>query len=893
MIFTFYCSMNIKNYIFLSCLVFFQIKVFSQSTLTGTVKDSLNNPLANANILAEPLDSLKQIKFAITSEGGQYRLKLENIRYTVKASYMGFESFSFDIKPSGAAISRDIVLRPKAEGLEEVIIEMPVVVKEDTIVYNVDKLVTGDERKLKDVLKKLPGVEVDRDGTIRVRGKEVTVMLVENKKFFGGGSKLAVDNIPADAIDQIEVLDNYNEVAFLKNVSDSNEMAMNVKLKEDKKDFAFGDIEIGKGNRDYYRAHSNLFYYSPKTNLNVIGNINNVREQVLTYEQYFDFRGGLNSVFNQGSTDFHFSNNDFLQFLESEDVVESRRQFGALNISQEVNNKLNISAYGIFSKTKEETFVQATNRYNTFTEISERSSATDNILGIGDIKAVYLPNLTDQWYFKTLFKKTDNEYNNRIYSVVDTLNNTFLSHEDVAGSFFNQSIEWHRKSSREHTFSSAVNYTFEERAPETLWETSDPILQGLIPLVEQPIYLLNQSKRVKKNQVDAIFKHYWVLNKNNHIYSTLGNTYLNQQFFTREFQQLDDGRINDFSDGNFGNDLDFSLNDLFLGLHYKFQLGIFSFDQGAFFHRYNWNVRQQSLISKGKTVLLPSFSAKAKLSQTKELEFDYKLQTSFSDASQLASKYYLRSYNSVSQGNENLENGLSHNFSLRYNKFSTYRGFQYYAVANYVEQVRGVVNAVNYQGINQRVMPILLDDPEIRWSIYGRISKKISEIDFRAGTRYNASKYKQLVNNNLNENKNSSFSYNISGKTLFDNFPIIDFGFRQSFGSYTLSGRKSEFVTSEPFLNIDYDFWKGFIFSFDYTGYRNKNKDINLRNNYEIANASLYYNQENSAWSFEVEGQNIFDVTFKSHNSFSSYIISDTRTYILPRIIMFSVGYKL
>jgi len=804
--------MNIKTYILLFSLVFFQINAFSQSTLTGTVQDSQNSPLANANIIAEPLDSLQKIKFAITGEEGEFRLKLENIGYKITASYMGFEPFIFDFKASGT-ITKDIILKPRPEGLEEVVIQMPVVVKEDTIIYNVDKLVTGEERKLKDVLKKLPGVEVDRDGTIRVRGKEVAVMLVENKKFFGGGSKLAVDNIPAGAVDQIEVLDNYNEVAFLKNVFDSNEMAMNVKLKEDKKNFAFGDIEAGKGNRDFYRAHSNLFYYSPKTNLNVIGNLNNTREQVFTYEQYFNFKGGLNSVFNQGNTSFDSSNDDFSQFLESADVVESQRQFGALNISQEVNNKLNISAYGIFSKTKEETLVQATKSYNTFIERSELSSATDNLLGIGDIKAVYLPNLTDQWYFKAQFKKTDNGYHNRIKSAVDTLNNSFLTRGDVAGSFFNQSIEWHRKSSRKHTFSFAANYTFEERAPKTFWETSDPILHGLIPIVEQTVVRLNQSKWIKNNQLDGIFKHYWILNKNNHIYSTLGNTYLNQQFSTQEFQQLDNGNMNDFSNGNFGNELDFILNDLFFGFHYKFQLGILSFDQGVFLHHYHWNVAQQSTISKDKTLLLPSFSAEAKLSQTKEIEFDYRLQSSFSDASRFANKYYLRSYNSVAQGNENLENGLSHDLKLRFSKFSTYRGFRYYAVVNYIEQVQGVVNSVNYEGINQNLMPILLDDPESRWILYGNIRKKISDIDFRAGMRYSASKYNQLVNSSLTENKNSSFAYDISGKTLFDNFPVIELGFRQSFGSYTLSGRESEFVTSAPFLNIDYDFWNGLILS--------------------------------------------------------------------------------
>ncbi len=884
--------MNIKTYLFFSLLVLFQINVFSQSTLTGTIKDSLNNPLANANIIAEPQDSLQRIKFAITSKDGAYRLKLENIRYTITASYMGFKPFVFEVNPSETTV-RDIVLQPQAEGLKEVVIEMPIVVKEDTIIYNVDKLVTGEERKLKDVLKKLPGVEVDRDGNITVRGKKVMVMLVENKKFFGGGTKLAVDNIPADAVAQIEVLDNYNEVAFLKNISDSDDMAMNVKLKEDKKNFVFGDIEVGRGNQDFYRAHGNLFYYSPKTNLNAIGNLNNTREQVFTYSQYFDFKGGLNSVFDQGNSDFNASNDDFSQFLESEDVIKSDRKFAALNFSQEVNNSLNLSAYGIFSDTKEKTFVQSINRYNTFTETRELFSETENKLAIGHIKAVYLPNLTDQWYFKTQFKKTDNGYDNTINSVVDTLRNTFLNREDAVGSFFNQTVEWHRKISRHHTFSFGANYTFEERSPRTIWETSDQILRGLIPIVDQSVYRLNQSKRVKNNDFDAIFKYYWVIDKNNHIYSTIGNTYLNHHFFTQDVQQLADEGINDFSGSGFGNDLDFSLNDLFFGLHYKFQLGIFSFDQGVFLHYYHWNVDQDMAISKDKTVLLPSFSAEAKLGQSKEIEFDYDLKTSFSDASQFANRLYLRSYNSVSQGNENLENGLSHNLRLRFTKFSTYRGIRYYVVANYTEQIRGVVNSVNYAGINQSVMPFLVDDPLKQWSGYGNISKKILDIDFSAGLRYNTSKYKQLVNDDLTENKNSSISYNVSGKTLFDNFPIIEVGFRQSFGNYTLSGSKSEFVASEPFLNVDYDFWNGFIVSFDYTAYRYVNKAFNEKNNYEISNASLYYNGENSGWSFELKAQNLFDVQFKNQNSFSSFIISDTRTFILPRIIMFSVGYKL
>lgn len=93
---------------------------------------------------------------------------------------MGFEPKKFDITLAKDT-RKDIILEQLAEGLEEVVIEMPMVVKENTIVYNVDHFATGEERKLKDVLKKLPGVEIDRNGNIKVGGKEITVMLWKTK----------------------------------------------------------------------------------------------------------------------------------------------------------------------------------------------------------------------------------------------------------------------------------------------------------------------------------------------------------------------------------------------------------------------------------------------------------------------------------------------------------------------------------------------------------------------------------------------------------------------------------------------------------------------------------------------------------------------------------------
>ncbi len=169
-------------------------------TLKGSVKDSLQTPLTYANVIAKPKDVTKNLKFAITDDDGLYRLELtKGNQYTISISYMGYDAVNYQFNAEKST-TKNFTLKEAKNQLEEVIIEMPVIVKQDTTIYNTDKFVNGTERKLKNVLKKLPGVAVDKNGGITVNGKKVTKMLVEGKKFFGGGTKLAVNNIPADAL---------------------------------------------------------------------------------------------------------------------------------------------------------------------------------------------------------------------------------------------------------------------------------------------------------------------------------------------------------------------------------------------------------------------------------------------------------------------------------------------------------------------------------------------------------------------------------------------------------------------------------------------------------------------------------------------------------------------
>ncbi len=626
--------------------------------------DSLGKPLTSANLLAHPKDTLQEVKFSITNQKGNYDLDLKAIPYTVTVNYMGYAKKTFEINLKSDQ-TKNIILQEKAESLDEVVLEMPVVIKKDTIIYNVNKITSGEERKLKDILKKLPGVEVSKDGDIKVNGKKVTTMLVENKKFFDGDTKLAVDNIPADAVKQVVVLDNYNEIAMLKDFQESEDMAMDIKLQDDKKDFIFGDIVAGLGNNEFYNAHTNLFYYSPKTTLNVIGNLNNIRDRVFTYEQYYNFQKGINSIFDKGNTNFENSYDDFADFLEKEDVIKSDRKFAAINFTQQVNKELDITGYGIFSKTKESTLIESTNRYNTFTEENTIATNTSNALAMASVNGKYLPNYTDQWHFKSKFKGANDDYNNSINSRVDSLSSSFLNNSNGKQTFFNQTVEWHRKESREHSFSAVVDYTYNNLTPRNIWKTNDDFLSGLIPIIDEPTISIKQFKETTKNQFKAIFKHYWIINRNNHIYSTLGNFNVNQGFNTEDVQELEDGSINNFAGVGFNNDFQFRLNDAFAGIFYKFKTGIFTFDQGAFLHFYHWNPNQTLTEKENKLVVLPNLTAKAEFDRRKSLRFDYELKSSFTNASQFANRFYLQRYNSIFKGNANLENTLKHDFKLR------------------------------------------------------------------------------------------------------------------------------------------------------------------------------------------------------------------------------------
>lgn len=847
----------LKNiYFFKTYMRFFLFTVFiayfsqaQQITIKGVVTDTLQQPLISTNIIAIAKTE-NGLKFGITDELGRYKLQLhKDVTYTITASYLGFtkqEQVLTAVKDSVL----NFILQESNEQLDEVIIIQPVTVKEDTIIYNADSFTNGKERKLKQVLEKLPGVEVDRAGNVTVNGKQVKKFLVEGKRFFTGDPKLGVNNIPANAIDKVEVLDNHSDIAFLKGLEDSEDMAMNIKLKEDKKKFMFGDLEAATGVADSenYVLHPSLFYYSPKTNVNIIADINNTGKKSFTIREFINFEGGFSKLMNNASAYFQLYNSDFAQFLEAKDFKASKHKFGAFNITQALTNKLDASVYAIVTNTVNESEIQTINQYTggaSFIENRSTFGNSNNTFSLGKLSLNYKPNSKIEVYFNSFIKSANNSKQNNINTISTVNSNNIQTTQENTSFTAKQNIEFHKQQNIKHTFSVVGNHSYTNSTPSTNWLTNQEILNGLLPITTANNYNIQQFKTRNRNQLNLIAKHYWVLNRFNHLYTTLGSAYTADHYTTNEQQVLDDNSINDFNTNGFGNNNAYRFNDYYAGLHYKFKKGIFVIKPGIFYHQYNWNTDKNTKTAQHKSYVLPELDAKIEFKKSEKITIKYNLVPHFAQIQQLANQFTLKNFNTIYQGNNTLENNLSHQASISYFKFNLYRGIFINAGVYYRKKIKNIQSTIQQIGINSTNTSIQTENPETSLTLNANIAKSISDFKVSLNTSYNTNSSTQNFNSLLQKNKSDNYSVELGIKTKFDKkHPNIAVAHQNQYSFYTTPNNKSQFLNKQTSLELDYIFLKDFTLTADYKYTDYGNKDKTTTNYFTSANATLFYQKK-------------------------------------------------
>jgi hypothetical protein len=887
---------------------------FAQIKLEGVVKDSIGNPLELANVIAINQESKTLESYAITNDQGRFKLALgKNSTYKVQVSYIGMKTFEETISTKETDIDKSFTLKAD-NSLDEITLtyEMPVTISGDTIVYNADSFKNGSERKLEDVLKKLPGVEVNSDGEIEIEGKKVTKVMVDGKDFFDGDSKLATKNIPSNAVDKVQVLKNYAEVGQLSGVTNNQDnIAINIKLKEGKKNFWFGNITAGGGTADdkaLYLAQPKLFYYSPKYSINFIGDLNNIGEIAFTRRDYFNFTGGFRAPSSQSGTNISLGNNDlgFLS-LQNNRAKDINTKFGAANFSYSPKKTLDISGFAIFSSSKtelqENSSVQYTDESLNIPDEDTQSNAKQRSnLGMLKFSTKYKPNTNNQLDYDVLGRMSkESQDQDYLSSVIGNIN----QFEESTPFSINQNLNYYYTLNEKNIFAFSAQHLIQDEDPfynafieeNTNYDDTGDAL-GLDDM--QVGYDIAQNKRVKSNQVDAKLDYWNVLNQKSNINFTIGTIYSNQKFNSEIFQFLDNGSTFNptptINDGLDTNDTNYTFSDVYLGAHYQFKTGIFTFTPGVSAHAYSAKNTQFGLeYTDNFFRLLPDFNTRIQLKNSEQIIFNYRMQTQFTDVNQLARGLVLNNYNSIFSGNQELQSALSHNLNLSYFSFNMFNYTNVFANINYNKSIDNIRTASTFPpGSVVRVSsPFNSDFADENLSINGRFQRNFGKIRGTLNGNFNYSKFNQFINAQRSVNENYSQTYRAGISTNFKTAPNIDLGYRYVIQDNDQGSSRTKFYTQAPSISFDAYILKMFTFKTEYSYNKFSNQDRTL-NSFEFWDASLSYRKDKDAkFEYEIKATNLLDTKSQNQSTNSNISVSATEYYIQPRFLTFRLRYEL
>lgn len=889
------------NVLVILSLLLATIGAAQEISLSGTVKDSLGVGVDMANVIAINTETKGLESYGITNHAGLFKLKLKTgQQYTVKVSYLGFkpESFTFTAGESDAV--KDIIMQEQAAQLDEVDVtyEMPVSVKGDTIVYDTDAFVSGTEKKLKDVLENLPGIEINDDGQIEVEGKTVSKIMVEGKDFFDGDTKLAVENIPANALSKVEVLRNFNEVSQMKGLTnDDDNVALNIKLKEGKKNFWFGELTAGYGPDDRYLAHPKLFYYSPKYSINIITDLNNIGEVPFTRNDYRNFTGGFRNINSRGGSSIATGVDGLgLSSAQNNRANDIDTKFAAANFSYAPIEGLDLSGFGIYSYTGTLMKSEGSTSYIASNDVESTTSNTDQTihLGLAKLSAKYKPNEDFQLDYDALLKQSDDTEEVDVLSI-SSITDQIAEVKKQKPLSVNQNLNIYYTLNEKNIFAVEAQHLYQDEDPFYEALRSEFAFVDIFPVDEnQNVYNINQAKNIVTNKVDAKVDYYRVLGNKSNINLTLGTTQSNQNFNSSIYQILDNEETLNMNGDAFGNEVAFHVSDVYAGLHYKVISGIFTFNPGVTVHQFNVkNEQLGTVVEDNLTSLLPDLYINAQLKKSENIRFNYRVTRSFTDVSNFAQGYVLNNYNSLYSGNRDLESALNHNVSLNFFSFNMFNFTNIFANIAYTKRIDALKSGVDIIGINRVSSTINSNFEDESLTASGKYERTFGKIKASVQGNLGWSTTNNLVDNQQRTSNSLTQNYTTALSTNFKNAPNLELGYRYTVNNYENGDLETTFFTSRPYARFDASFLKNFIFNVEYDYYNYSDKEDTISNTYSFLESTLTYQKKDSRWEYGIKGTNLLNTTTLNRDSTNELFFSTQAYFVQPRYVLLFVKYDL
>jgi hypothetical protein len=864
-------------------------------------KDKL--PIDYATVAIRNLQDSSVVGTTNTEKDGSFTVNgLKAGNYRLYVAYLGLKSTTKDFTANGAPVQLGAVEMDNS-GLDLNTVEIvgdapPVNVKKDTIEFNANSFKVRENAVVEDVLKKLPGVEVAKDGSVKAQGEAITRIKVDGKEFFGNDPLLATKNLPADMIDKIQVIDQMSEQSQFTGVDDGNrEKVINITTKKDKKNGVFGNSSIGYGSDDRHDVNVNINKFNGDQQMSVVAQFNNVNKQ--------NFGGGGGGG---GGGRMQMGGGGGQQGITTTNAA-------GLNYANIFKNKTEINASYFFNNTSlfnEQQSLRQNLLGNTTTTFANNLNSTTARTNhrfnfLLDTKIDTTTSIKVQPNFSLTYTDLDrsSDYINN-YANSETIGEQVFNTNSSTPSFGNNLLIRKKFQRKGRTLSLNVNTSFNQSDSENYNAIQNYTTNSLGTSQEFTDQFNDSESKTVSNTSRLVYTE--PLSKTMSLELNYENRYnfsdserftYNFNPVTNRYDQIDDTYSNTYENTTLTNALGFSFNKTAEKYTWNAGLAVQHTD------RENANITTGNIINQNFYNLTPSAQFRYTFSKSKRLRINYRGNTQQPSISQIQPIPDNTDTQVIPVGNPNLRPSFTNNLSIFYNNFdfANYRSLFVFVNAN---------QTINAFGNNST---LIANDPDSTRN--GKIA--VLPVNVKGVFQVNAGSFVGLPlipGNKLNLNINLNGSYgrgvnftnsieNISndysitnGYKLVSVFDKIDFtaGINGTMNRSTYSANPNQnttYYTLNPTLDISYLLPGDIRLAADVDYFQNTGRGEAFDTNYTLLNSfvSKQFFKNKGTLKFAVNdilNQNQGILRTSSNNT-----ITDLNYNVLKRYYMVSFTYSL
>lgn len=909
----------------------------------GSIKGKLVDTTAKMNI-ADATVSVLQAKdsslvtFTLSNKQGAFEVKgLATGDYRLIISSKGYTEIKQRISITDANKVIDLGNLPVQKDyklLEGVTIssESPIQVKNDTVQFNTSGFKTQPNATVEDLLKKIPGMEVDKEGTVKAQGEQVQKILVDGKEFFGNDPKLATKNLTADMVESVQVFDDMSDQAKFTKIDDgSRSKTINIKLKKDRNKGYFGRVLAAHGDQGRYEGNLSINKFTGSQRISLLFNSNNINKQGFSFSDIISSMGGFSGG-GGGGGNFGGGGMQVVggrggggfggMFGGTGTTGIIRSTSAGLNYSDEWGSKIKVTGSYFFSDSRprqEQSTFRQTFFANDSTANLSRTSMSDNLnqnhrfnlrfeYQIDSMNSIlYTPSLTLQHSDNY---SIDSSFTNSITPLKQYMAITGNSKNTNTrnGLNFNNNLLFRHKFGKiGRTLTLGWNNTNGNSQSDGLtisnnsFYNSDGIL--LSAFAQNQNY--KQKTETNNNVISTSYTEPFGLNKllefnyayTNNVSESKRETY-NYNGTSGKYDSPNLLQTNDFKNTYEAHRFGANFRVQEKKYNYQFGLGVQRSELES--QSYQAATGKDSITRQSFTNLFPTANFNFTPARSKNLRFFYNGRTNQPSVSQLQNVPDVTDTLNVKIGNPNLKQEFNHNFNIGFNTFNILT-FKFIAANINISTTQNkIVNSITTNGPVQRTTYQNVNGYFRAFSFFTlglpfkNVKLKGSSLNFTNNMSY--VKDVSLVNLQKNLTKTITVS---QGAGLNINKEKIDFGIKANLAynnvKYTINTQLNEDYFTQTYSgDVAYTFPKNFILSTNFDYLINSGRAEGYNQSIPLWNASFskqLFKNKNGELKFSVndilnQNQSI------TRNTGDNYI-QDTRSMVLKRYFMVSFLFSL